>query len=238
VEWVNTRCAHRGARAIPLDSHGPLNITRFRRTLAWFIRRRPRGLVAGSIQYGHVHTRLLQGYAGDYDAGFIDELAFEDFLARLEQLADDEEAMRAGEKVSGPSAQTYRHRVAAATRQFAGHVLTSNRQARDLLTNPALQIYHGDAMTCVFDATVAACQLRGNVDDPMVTPEIDDCRPWCRNIARTDRDIAELRTRRDHLTVIVDDTLAPPIRRQRDQHELQRITTILETHDESNGPGE
>ena len=156
VEWVNTRCAHRGARAIPLDSHGPLNITRFRRTLAWFIRRRPRGLVAGSIQYGHVHTRLLQGYAGDYDAGFIDELAFEDFLARLEQLADDEEAMRAGEKVSGPSAQTYRHRVAAATRQFAGHVLTSNRQARDLLTNPA------DVHRVVLKLM---CEIVGNVGD-------------------------------------------------------------------------
>jgi integrase len=237
VEWVNTRCAHRAALAIPLDFQGPLNITRFRRTLAWFIRRRPRGLVAGSIQYGHVHTRLLQGYAGGYDAGFIDELAFEDFLARLEQLAEDEKALRAGETVSGPAAQTYRHRVAAATRQFAGHVLTSNRQARDLLTNPALQIYHGDAMTCVFDATVAACQLRGTAEDPLVTPQIDDCRPWCRNIARTDRDITALRTRRDRLTLIVDDTLAPPIRCERDQAELRRITTILETHDDANRPG-
>jgi hypothetical protein len=91
-------------------------------------------------------------------------------------------------------------------------------------------------MTCVFDATVAACQLRGNVDNPMVTPDVDDCRPWCRNIARTDRDIAELRTRRGELTLIVDDSLAPPIRHRRDQHELQRIDTILETHDEANGP--
>ena len=63
-------------------------------------------------------------------------------------------------------------------------------------------------------------------------------RPWCRNIARTDRDIAQLRTRRHDLTLIVDDSLAPPIRHRRDQYELQRIDIILETHDEGSGPGE
>lgn len=235
IEWANMRGA---SVAIPIDSAGPLNITRFRRTLAWFIRRQPRGLVAGSIQYGHVHTRLMQGYAGDYDSGFVDELAFEDFLARLDQLADDEKALQTGETVSGPAAQEYRHRVTAAGRQFAGHVLTSNRQARDLLTNPALQIYHGDAMTCVFDARVAACQLRGTADDPAVTPDLEDCRPWCRNIARTDRDIAELSTRRTDLALIVGDPLAPPIRHRRDQLELQRIDTILEGHDDASHSSE
>jgi hypothetical protein len=237
-DWVNSVCARRGAAGIPLDHRGRLKISRFRRTLAWFIRRRPRGLVAGSIQYGHVNTRLLQGYAGDYDSGFPDELAFADFLARLEELAEDDHALRAGERVSGPAAEAYRHRVTAANRQFAGHVLTSNRQARDLLANPALQIYRGDAMTCVFDATVAACELRGSRDDPMATPDVDDCRPGCRNIARTDRDIAQLRTHRDDLAVTVGDSLAPPIRHQREQHELQRINTILKGHDVSIGQGD
>jgi integrase len=230
IEWINSVCERRSAAGIPLDRQGRLNISRFRRTLAWFIRRRPRGLVAGSIQYGHVNTRLLQGYAGDYDSGFPDELAFEDFLARLEELAEDDHALRAGERVSGPAADVYRHRVTAANRQFAGHVLTSNRQARDLLANPALQIYQGEAMTCVFDATIAACQLKGSRDDPMATPDIDDCRPGCRNIARTDRDIAQLLAHRDRLAVTVRESLAPPIRHHREQHELQRINTILESH--------
>jgi hypothetical protein len=122
------------------------------------------------IQYGHVNTRLLQGYAGDYDSGFPDELAFEDFLARLEELAENDHALRAGERVSGPAAEMYRHRVTAANRQFAGHVLTGNRQARDLLANPTLHIYRGCAMTCVFDATVAACQLKGVRERPAHPP--------------------------------------------------------------------
>jgi integrase len=70
-DWCNTQAGRLGSGQIPADRNGPLNASRFRRTLAWFIRRRPRGLVAGSIQYGHVHTRLIQGYAGDYDSGSL-----------------------------------------------------------------------------------------------------------------------------------------------------------------------
>ncbi|MGI3222656.1 hypothetical protein ACRJ4B_00230 [Streptomyces sp. GTA36] len=64
VAWVNAECQQRGRTdPIPDDGRGPLAASRFRRTLAWFIRRRPRGLIAASIQYGHLHTRILQGYA-------------------------------------------------------------------------------------------------------------------------------------------------------------------------------
>jgi hypothetical protein len=68
--------------------------------------------------------------------------------------------------------------------------------------------------------------------------DVDDCRPGRRNIARTDRDIAHLRAHRDDLTVTVRDSLAPPIRHQREQHELPRIDTILEGHDDRAGQGD
>ena len=225
-------CAYHQIGPIPPDPRGLLTITRFRRTLAWFIRRRPRGLIAASIQYGHVHTRMIQGYAGAYDSGFPDELAFEDFLGRLEQFAEDEQALDNGDHVSGPASQIYRQRLSAANGRFAGHALTSKRQSRDLLANPLLQIFHGEGMTCVFDATKAACQLQGARDDPLVTPDIDDCRPGCRNIARTDRDMAAVRAYRDRLAIIVGDRAAPPLRHQREQRELARIEAIIEDHDE------
>ncbi|MFF7143021.1 hypothetical protein ACFZB5_17545 [Streptomyces nodosus] len=236
VSWVNAECRRRGRTdAIPLDPSGPLAASRFRRTLAWFIRRRPRGLVAASIQYGHVHTRLLQGYAGSYESGFPDEYAFEDWLYRIEILAEDARALDEGEHVSGPAADAYRQRVNGANRQFAGHVVTSDRQARDLLGNPLLQIFHGDGMTCVLEREQAACQLRGTVGDPLVTPDTDDCRPQCRNIARTDRDIEVDRRRHEELVVIVDDPLAPTIRHERDLHELQRLQQILDEHEKTRG---
>jgi integrase len=231
TDWCNIQASRLTIGQIPPDRNGPLTAARFRRTLAWFIRRRPRGLVAGSIQYGHVHTRLIQGYAGDYDSGFPDEYAFEDALARLDELGADQQALSSGEHVSGPAARAYRERVTAAGGQFAGRVLTSRRQARDLIANPLLKIFHGDGMTCVFDPRQAACQLRGTADDPTVTPDIDDCRPRCPNIAHTDRDITVVRARRDQLAQIVADPLAPPIRHQRDKTELERLESVLRAHD-------
>jgi integrase len=178
IRWVNTHCTRLGrADAIPADRHGTLAPSRFRRTLAWFIRRRPRGLVAASVQYGHVQVQMLQGYAGSYASGFPDEYAFEDWLYRMETTAEDERALAGGEHVSGPAADAYRHRVTAAHRTFSGRVLTSAGQSRDLLGNPLLQIHHGRGMTCVLNPATAACQLRGTADDPLVTPDTDDCRP-------------------------------------------------------------
>ncbi|ATL69437.1 hypothetical protein [Nocardia terpenica] len=230
IDWVNAYSLERGISGVPDDPHGSISMSRFRRTLAWFLRRRPRGVVAGALQYSHVETRIFQGYAGDLASGFPDDYAFEDFLARIDELAEDHRALQTGERVSGPAADNYRLRISAAHKQFAGHVLTTGKHARDLLGNPLLQIFHGKGMTCVFDATKAACQLRGSADDPLTTPDISDCRPRCPNIARTDRDITEIRTRRDELAEIISDPLAPPIRHQREQNELDRLDTILENH--------
>jgi hypothetical protein len=168
---------------------------------------------------------------GDFDSGFPDEYAFEDALAHLEELGTDQKVLSSGEHVSGPAARAYRERLTTGGVQFAGRVLTSSRQARDLLANPLLKIFHGDSMTCVFDPQQAACQLRGTADDPTVTPDIDDCRPRCPNIARTDRDITVIGARRDHLAQIVADPLAPPIRHHRDKTELERLESVLRAHD-------
>jgi hypothetical protein len=230
--WVNAYCAGHGRTdTIPEDKDGPLTPSRFRRTLAWFIRRRPRGLIAAAIQYGHAHTRMTQGYAGDFDSGFPDEYAFEDWLYRLETLAEDERNLAAGEHVSGPAADAYRQRVAAANREFAGRVLTTDRQARDLMGNPLLQIHHGQGMTCVLNPATAACQLRGTAGDPMLTPDLDDCRPKCPNLARTDRDIDFTRRRATELAEIVDEPLAPTLRHARDRHELERLNEVIAAHE-------
>lgn len=237
TQWINAYCARlERTDRVPDDRHGALSPSRFRRTLAWFIRRRPRGLVAAAIQYGHVHVQMLQGYAGSYDSGFPDEYAFEDWLYRMETLAEDERALAAGEHVSGPAADTYRHRVSGAHRAFAGRVLTSTAQSRDLLGNPLLQIHHGPGMTCVLNPATAACQLRGTADDPLVTPDIDDCRPNCRCLVRTDRDIAHVEQQAAELEETVADPLAPPIRHARDQHELARLQAILDAHHEGRKP--
>ena len=58
IGWANTRATQLGRdhEAIPEDPDGAVSLRRLRRTLAWFIYRRPRGRVALGIQYGHLHA--------------------------------------------------------------------------------------------------------------------------------------------------------------------------------------
>jgi hypothetical protein len=233
IEWVNNYAdtIGHGEEKIPPDPHERIASARFRRTLAWHIVRKPRGLIAGAIQYGHLHVQMTLGYSGAYDSGFPDEHAFEEWLWRLDQLAEDHQRLQSGEQVSGPAADTYRRRISAAHEKFAGRVLRNTQQARDMLGNPLLQIFPGRAMTCVFDQAKALCQMRRAQGDPRVTPDQDDCRPNCRNIAYTDRDIDELRVEVAGIRDIVDDSLAPSPRNQRASAESERLQRIIDNHD-------
>jgi integrase len=201
------------------DPNGKIIAPRLRRTLAWHIVRRPGGTIAGATQYGHVHTQLIQGYAGRADAGFLDEITFEEFLLRAETLLDDHERLQGGDHVSGPSAEVYSQRLADSQR-FAGLTVTTHTQANQALANPALQIYHGALLTCVYRPETAACR---DQDDAGNGPAWPRCRLLCGNIARTDRDIARLR---DHVHSLQADMAAPglpdPLRR--------RIQQRLEAH--------
>jgi hypothetical protein len=177
---------------------------------------------------------MTLGYSGSYDSGFPDEQAFEDWLYRLEQLTEDHRLLLDGEDVSGPAAEVYRQRVHAGHEQFAGRVLTNIRQAHDMLTNPLLQIYPGRAMTCVFDPAKALCQQRlGAADDSGTTPDLDDCRTTCQNIAYTDRDIRQLHQRAARLQDLLGDFLAPSPRHARIRAERDRLRELIRNHEQS-----
>ncbi|MEU6654025.1 hypothetical protein ABZ904_32475 [Streptomyces sp. NPDC046900] len=65
ITWVNQYCAenHR-ADAIPDIDGRPwrLMTSQFRRTLAWFIARRPGGTIAGALQYRHQSIQMFEGH--------------------------------------------------------------------------------------------------------------------------------------------------------------------------------
>lgn len=232
VQWVNERCDEQGrADRIPDDPNcHSLYLSRFRRTLAWHIARRPQGIVAASVQYGHVGTQMTQGYAGSLASGFPDEHSFEAFLERLENLGDAHARLVAGEHVSGPAAPRYRARVTS-TARFEGITVPSNAAARRLLNSRDLQVVQGDAMSCVFDPARALCNKETG-DSTADGPNLGTCRSSCTNIARTDRDIDALELQASRLESIVSDPLCPPIRHARERVELDRITGIIDDHRE------
>jgi len=223
ISWVNGYCASNNREdEIPADPFGRVSPSRFRRTLAWHIVRRPRGLVAAAIQYGHVATYITQGYSGTYNSGFPDELSFERWLQRIDNVQDVEYYLDNGGRLSGPAATEMEHRTRLATAKFSGRVVPTRRQAKALLSDPALQVFKGEGMHCVFNQTTALCARSAE------GPSLGECRSGCSNIARTDEDIDELKALVAELN---DDLLAPPIRYQRAQLVAATLTKAIHEHE-------
>ncbi|WKX07429.1 hypothetical protein [Streptomyces sp. NL15-2K] len=66
VTWINDYCADTGRPdVIPKVNKMvfPLKTSVFRRTHAWFIARRPGGVIAGALQYRHASIQMFEGYA-------------------------------------------------------------------------------------------------------------------------------------------------------------------------------
>jgi integrase len=228
IAWFNTEIAATVAHpAIGADEHGNTTASRLRRTLAWHIVRRPGGTVAAATQYGHLRTQLVTGYAGHAASGFPDEISFEEFLLRAEQLHHDHQQLQRGEHVSGPAADAYRQRVAAS--QFAGLTITTPAQVNNALANPNLQIHHGALLTCVWRPQTAACQDTTPTADH-TGPAWPRCRLTCTNIAYTDRDIDQVRRHIDRLTADLADPAIPQPLRQRIQQRLDEHQRVLAAH--------
>lgn len=230
IEWFNREVAPAVSHPlIGADPDGTIQVPRLRRTLAWHIVRRPGGTVAGATQYGHLHTQMIQGYAGGADSGFLDDITFEQFLHRAEVIHDDSQRLGRGEHVSGPAADDYRARIARAS-TFAGLTVTTKSQINNALSNPDLQIHHGAVVTCVFRRATAACLEPA---DSSAEPSWSRCRLSCVNAARTDRDAANLG---QHVTALQRDLATlelPEPLRQRIQTRLVEHQKALAEHESS-----
>jgi hypothetical protein len=175
---------------IPPDPHGRIGTERFRRSLAWHIARRPGGLVALAIQYGHLRTSVAAGYAARSRDGIHDLLEVETARATIDTVADLNAALEDGLGISGPAARRA-IKAAATAPQYTGTLITA-RQARQILANPHLAVYDNPhtLLMCVYKRDKALCH-RGLKD----TPSLDRCVPVCANIARTDQHATGLRLR-------------------------------------------
>ena len=151
-------------------------------------------------------------------------------------LSHASERLDAGEAVSGPAAQRFVSAARDAAARYEGLFL-SPRQARALLTDPALQVHDNPQafLACNYDPAKALCHPDRTAGKTVSHPNLDRCNPACANIARTDQQAAQLRdralaleTQAAHVPQPVGDRLRATAVRLRDQagkHDRTRITT-------------
>ncbi|MFJ8111639.1 hypothetical protein [Streptomyces sp. NPDC096132] len=223
AKWINTYCAaHTRVDAIPeTDGRLPhLTLRQFRRTLAWFIARRPGGTIAGALQYRHQCIQMFEGYAGTSDSGFRDEVEAEEAFARGQFLAelgaDDARPTLTG--LAGPEAEARLAELARHT-VFDGQVVTDEVRLRRILARHDTHLYPGTFITCVYNPDRALCRTPGTASDQ---PVLADCQPLaCRNTALTPANHEALAGHLTQLEQALSDgaRLAPYVRhRLQEQH--------------------
>ncbi|GAB3400008.1 hypothetical protein [Amycolatopsis echigonensis] len=233
VDWINEHCAnHNRPDGVPLvrRQRWTLSTSQFRRTLAWFIARRPGGTIAGAIQYRHHSIQMFEGYAGTSDSGFRAEVEAERTLERGERLL----AMIEGHEhldLRGPAAGEAQTRLANLDRKiaYAGSVVTDPKRLAKIMRRDDPKIYFGQFVTCVYDPNKALCRRQLATDDAAAMPDLGTCQPLrCRNVALTDANLDALTdqlTKLDNL-LHVGDALAPYVA-HRLTEQYQDLTAML-----------
>jgi integrase len=235
VGWINNYCADHGRNdGIPQVNGKDWRLIsrQFRRTLAWFIARRPGGAVAGAIAYRHQAIQMFEGYAGTSDSGFRAEVESEQALARGEHLLamiDQHEH----KNLAGPASEEAQRRLEQFGEQarFAGSVITDQHRLKRLMRRDDPAIYPDTYLTCVFNPDKALClKHRGHHDRPQ--PSLSNCRPLdCHNVALTTDNTTAWRAE----ITRIDQQLAgkpalPPLLADRLRARRTTITDFLASH--------
>ncbi len=230
IAWANAEATARDlpAEAIPPDPHGAVGTARFRRSLAWHIARRPGGLVALAIQYGHLRTvfsTVTDGYGSRSRSGIHDLIDVETARAVADTVIGLNEHLAEGGSVSGPAARRAIKAAAKAPR-FAGTVITA-ATAKRLIANEDAMIYDNPQafVLCHYKRAQALCHRDGVRD----TPTLDRCVPGCGNIIRTDEHAVLLRERAGFLDKRVAFAARPIGDRLRAN--AARLRDLADTHD-------
>ncbi|MDQ1248236.1 MAG: hypothetical protein QG597_2608, partial [Actinomycetota bacterium] len=214
---------------IPGDPAGAVTLKRFRRTLAWHIRRLPHGRVALAIQYGHLRFSHGSGYAGLATSGFAKLMDREEVTALRETVELTRRELADGGCVSGPAAKRLIDLVGRGI-DFEGAYLT-DREVRRIKADTRLKLYDNphSYVACLFDPERSLCRNPRTMA-AITEPKLEKCQPNCPNIARTDRHIARLAGEVDRLRSEAESPLTPMPMAQRIESEADRLKAIIDTH--------
>ncbi|MFJ5924668.1 hypothetical protein ACIQF6_18915 [Kitasatospora sp. NPDC092948] len=235
VTYVGQLCdtAHRSDHVPPVgDTRTGFKTSVFRRTLAWFIARRPGGAIAGAMHYRHHSIQMFEGYAGTSASGFRAEVESEQALARGEAYTAMIDAHEHTD-LSGPSAEEAARRLGefGERAQFQGQVALDKHRLKRIMKRHDPAIYPGEYITCVHDPAKALCDRakRGGGDG---LPDHGGCKPLaCRNVALTPENVAAWTRELARLEKRMAARPAmPPLLQHRLQQRHAEITEFLSTN--------
>jgi integrase len=230
--WVNDYC-QRNNRADGIPPVGGrawhLANSQFRRTLAWFIARRPGGVIAGALAYRHHCVQVFEGYAGTSESGFRAEVESEQALARGQHLMAAVEAHQ-HTQLAGPAAGEAASRLEkfGSRAGFGGKVVLDDNRLRRLMARHDPAVYPGEYVTCVHDHSKALCEkARSRRAEGL--PDHGGCKPLaCHNVALTDDNIASWHGEIDKITQRLGARPPlPPLLRRRLEDRRTEITAFL-----------
>lgn len=235
LTWINDYCARTGrADTIPQVNGQRCKPTtrQFRRTLAWFIARRPGGAIAGAIAYRHQAIHMFEGYADTSDSGFRAEVESEQALARGEHLLTMIDAHQ-HDNLAGPAAEEATRRLTefGELARFQGTVITDERRLQRLMKRDDPAIYPDRYVTCVHKHATALCQQKRDTDGQL-RPHLGACRPLtCRNVTLTPDNLTAWHTEIERIDHELDARpRLPPLLREQLQDRRTQITTFLAEH--------
>jgi integrase len=230
--WVNDYCQQHGrADGIPEAGGRAWHLanSQFRRTLAWFIARRPGGVIAGALAYRHHCVQVFEGYAGTSESGFRAEVESEQALARGEHLLAAIDAHQ-HPALTGPAAEEAARRLEAfgERARFQGTVVTDQARLRRVMSRHDPAVYPGEYITCVHDHTKALCEKARHGHGEGL-PDHGGCKPLaCRNVALTPANTAAWQREIDRIdTRLAARPPLPPLLRHRLEARRDEITAFL-----------
>lgn len=217
MAWTNRFADETGLLGrIPDEGREAVTTSRFRRTLAWFLARRPGGILAGAMHYKHQSIQIFEGYAGDSASGFVEEFESERALERGELLAFSPDKYGDGQ-LYGPAAAEGLARIESFRRQvngFGGVVTDSPRQLLLAMKDAEPNVYVGPCVTCIYDPARQLCGV--DETEATVGPVLNECKPLqCRNAAFTSEQLDVMSRELDDLKLdIAADVHAPFVKRR------------------------
>lgn len=181
---------HLQSLRIPADPDGDITLSRFRRTLSWFLANRPGGDITLAIQYQHLRTAMGSGYAGTQRGHLNDLLLEDDWSHRRETIEQLGIMLHAGDGVYGVSAA----RALMAVEKLPP--VTTPAEERRLRRDPDLVLYDnpGAIAICAFKSETAKCINEAPKPAPP-RPNLPGCQEICPNLVRTGSQLVQITSR-------------------------------------------